>query len=307
MTFADELRKVKKNLKPSSVDTYLRNVRRIRKVHGTLPIPKSDSSWLKEKKLITWIDKQPLNVRRHLCTAAVIALKVYGKEDKRWTERQKKAMKEFDDDRRKRQMTDKQKKLIPAKGFAALKKVTDIMRKEIKHILSNKPGDWTKKDMLRVQDLLILTLYYDHPLRLDYASLEIGKSDKNCIYKSKGKPRGWHVQLADFKTDKSMGKQVFKPNTSNQRLLNKFVPASERLTDHGFLLSNKNGEKMSRQVLSKRLTYLTKHRIGKGFSVQLLRILYAMQHRKVLETAKEVSDKLLHSQEQSLQYAKKDD
>ena len=111
MSFAEQLRKLKKNLKSSSVDTYLRNVRRIRKVFGTLPIPKENASWLKEKKLLAWVDKQPLNVRRHLSTAAVIALKVYGKEDKRWTERQKKSMKEFDEDRRKRQRTDKQKKL----------------------------------------------------------------------------------------------------------------------------------------------------------------------------------------------------
>ena len=45
--------------------------------------------------------------------------------------------------------------------------------------------------------------------------------------------------------------------------------------------------------------------IRKTFSVQLLRILYAMRNRDVIESAKEVSDKLLHSQAQSLQYAKK--
>ena len=63
---------------------------------------------------------------------------------------------------------------------------------------------------------------------------------------------------------------------------------------------------MSKQVLSKKLMSITKKRIGKIFSVQLIRILYAMRNRGVLESAKEVSEKLLHSQEQSLQYAKKD-
>lgn len=55
-----------------------------------------------------------------------------------------------------------------------------------------------------------------------------------------------------------------------------------------------------------RLMKITKARIGRSFSVQLLRILYAMSKRDVIESAKEVSQKLLHSQEQSLQYAKKD-
>jgi hypothetical protein len=80
----------------------------------------------------------------------------------------------------------------------------------------------------------------------------------------------------------------------------------ELLTEHGYLLSNQSKQKMTKQVLSKKLMALTKRRIGKTFSVQLLRILYAMKHRDVLESAKEVSEKLLHSQEQSLQYAKKD-
>ena len=103
-----------------------------------------------------------------------------------------------------------------------------------------------------------------------------------------------------------MGKKIFKPNTSNQRLLNKFIPGVKELTKHGFLLTNQTGEKMSKQVLSKKLMSITKKRIGRSFSVQLLRILFAMKNRDILESAKEVSDKLMHSQKQSLQYAKKD-
>ena len=77
------------------------------------------------------------------------------------------------------------------------------------------------------------------------------------------------------------------------------------MTKHGFLLSNRKGEKMSKQVLSKTLMRITKARIGKSFSTQLLRILYAMKNRGIIESAKEVSEKLMHSQEQSLHYAKK--
>ena len=176
------------------------------------------------------------------------------------------------------------------------------MKSELKHVLSSK--EWSLKDLLRVQDLVILSLYHDHPLRLDYATLKVGKDEKNCIYKSK-KPSGWFIQLVEFKTDKSLGEQKFKPNVANQRLLNKFIPQVSKLTDHEHLLTNRSGGKMSKQVLSKRLTSITKKHLGKGFSVQLLRILFAMQHRRVLETAKEVSKKLMHSPEQSLQYSKK--
>ena len=131
------------------------------------------------------------------------------------------------------------------------------------------------------------------------------KGKFNCIYKNEKKPRGWHILLEDFKTAKSLGSKTFKLKMQNQRLLNKFIPAVKKLTTHGFLLTNRKGERMSKQVLSKTLMRITKSRIGKRFSTQLLRILYAMRNRDVIESAKEVSDKLLHSQEQSLQYAKK--
>jgi hypothetical protein len=240
-----------------------------------------------------------------MSTAAQVALDVYGKKSEAWKTRQSDSMKEFDKDRRERKLTQKMKDKIPAKGFDVLKGVISTMKKELRHILVKPPKDWSFQDLTRVQELVILSLYYNFPLRLDYATLETKKTDGNCIYKNTKKPRGWHIQLKEYKTSKTMGTKVFKPNVSNQRLLNKFVPATELLTDHGYLLSNQSKQKMSKQVLSKKLHALTKRRIGKTFSTQLLRILYAMKNRGILESAKEVSEKLMHSTEQSLQYAKK--
>lgn len=303
--FLDKLREKKKNLKRTSVDTYYRNIRRLRKVKHELPVPATDSAWVHSKKLVSWWEDQPLNVRRHMATAAIVYLQVLGKDAKKWQERQQKSMREFDEERRGRKLSDKQQKMVPTKGFDALKKVVSDMKRELSHVLKKKAVEWTMSDLRRVQDLLIISLYHNLPLRLDYATLQVGKNEKNCIFKNMAKPRGWHIQLTDFKTDKSLGKQTFKPNQANQRLLNKFIPALKRLTDHDHLLTNQSGGKMSRQVLSKRLIAITKKRIGKGFSVQFLRILYAMKNRAVLETAREVSKKLMHSQEQSLLYSKK--
>ena len=303
MSFESKLREKKSKLKVSSQDTYLRNIRRLRKVKHSLPIPTSDSKWVLEKGLYTWYDSQPLSVRRHMSTAANIALQLYGKEDKEWRKRQVKSMEQFDEDRRKRLLTDKQKARMPEKGFDSLKRVVAQMKRELKHVI-NKVDNL--KDLLRFQELVILSLYYSLPLRLDYATLKTEKGKFNCIYKNQKKPRGWHILLEDFKTVKSLGSKTFKVSMQNQRLLNKFIPAVQKLTTHGYLLTNRKGEKMSKQVLSKTLMRITKARIGKSFSTQLLRILYAMRNRDVIESAKEVSDKLMHSQAQSLQYAKKD-
>ena len=303
MTFKEKLDRVKKDIKQASRDTYLRNIRRLRKVRHELPVPDSHA-WLVEKPLIAWFDKQPLNVRRHLATAAQTALKVYGKESDAWSKRQSTAMKEFDDDRRKRQLTEKQKKQMPKDGFDSLKHVISSLRKELRHLMSS-PKEWSVKDLVRVQELVIISLYYDYPLRLDYADLKIDSDEGNFISKSKRKPRGFFITLREYKTAKTLGTQKFKLNRVNQRLLNKFIPQVRRLTTHGYLLTNSAGNKMSKQVLSKTLQHSTKKRIGREFSVQLLRILYAMKNRGVIESAKEVSRKLLHTQEQSLMYAKK--
>ena len=306
MTFSDRLRTKKKDITKSSQETYLRNIRRLRKVSNDLPIPAKDHKWLVSKKLFAWFDKQPLSVRRHMANAAIQGLYVYGaKENKEWKKRQRASMEEFDTQRRKRELTPAQKSKIPERGFDSLKRVIKIMKKELKHVLASID---TLSDLLRVQALLILALYSEFPLRLDYADLRTENvKARNSIYKNGKKPRGWHIVLHEFKTVKSLGSKTFKPGPANQRLLNRFIPAVKKLTEHGFLLTNRKGEKMSKQVLSKTLMKLTKKRIGKAFGTQLLRILYGMKNRDVLESAKQVSDKMLHSQEQSLLYAKKDD
>ena len=303
MSFVSRLREKKKTLKKSSQDTYIRNIKRLRRVKNELPIPDKDHKWLLSKGLISWYDTQPLSVRRHMSNAANIALSVYGKESKEWKSRQRKSMEEFDESRRKRELTPQQKARIPAKGFDSIKKVVTQMKKELKHVINNTE---TLSDLLRVQNLVILSLYYEFPLRLDYATLKTERSKStNSIYKNLKKPAGWHISLHEFKTAKSLGSKTFRFGAGNQRLLNKFIPAVKKITKHGFLLTNKKGGAMSKQVLSKTLMKITKRRIGKGFSTQLLRILYAMKNRDVIESAKQVSEKLMHSQDQSLLYAKK--
>ena len=303
MSFREKLRTKKKNLKDSSVTTYLRNIKRLYKAsggEGEIPLK---HTWINSKKLVAWYKEQPLGVRRHMSNAAVIALQVYGKSSKAWEKRQKSDIKEFDEHRNKRELSEKQKAKVPSKGFAAIKTAVKTMKKELKHVLSDIS---TKSDLLRVQDLVILSLYSELPLRLDFATLKLERGDGNSIFKSKRKPTGWTIELKDFKTVSSLGPKKFRLNQANQRLLNKFIPAVKKLTDHGYFLTNKNNGKMSKQVLSKTLMRITKQKIGKSFSTQLIRILYAMSNRGVIESAKEVNEKLMHSSEQSLQYAKKE-
>ena len=100
-TFFDKLKKNRTNIKESSLNTYIRNIRRLYKVYNKLPIPPSNSKWL-NKKLLKWFDDQSLSVRRHLANAAIISLKVYNEDDNEWQKRHIAAMKEFEEKREKR-------------------------------------------------------------------------------------------------------------------------------------------------------------------------------------------------------------
>ena len=115
--FVDKLKEKKSSLKASSIATYVRNIKRLRKVVGDLPIPTANHKWLLSTKLLDWYDKQPLSIRRHMATAANTALLVYGASSKDWKKRQRSAMEEFDQDRRKRKLTDKQKNTFQSRGL----------------------------------------------------------------------------------------------------------------------------------------------------------------------------------------------
>ena len=104
-------------VKSSSIDTYARNIRRLKKLKGELPIPPADHKWLVKKDLLEHVKKMPLNQRRHMATAASVALSVYGKTSEAWKKIQHEAMKQFDEERRQRKLSSKQKSKMPAKGF----------------------------------------------------------------------------------------------------------------------------------------------------------------------------------------------
>jgi hypothetical protein len=88
--------------------------------------------------------------------------------------------------------------------------------------------------------------------------------------------------------------------------LTMFVPLVEKLTTHGKLLTNTKGDALTRNGLSKMLTKLTKHHLGKkGFSASLIRVLSATKHKDILEKAEEITKGMQHNLKQSLRYSRK--
>mgnify|MGYP000064744911 CR=1 FL=1 len=86
----------------------------------------------------------------------------------------------------------------------------------------------------------------------------------------------------------------------------KIIPKVKSATDHGFLLSNKGGSKMTRSNLSKVLIRLTEKLLNKRIGSQIVRVLKATKHRKSAEENAALSKEMMHGKEQHLLYAKKD-
>ena len=64
----------------------------------------------------------------------------------------------------------------------------------------------------------------------------------------------WHVHIGEHKTSKSSGAIDFAVDAEVQKGLEQFLPYVRAKTKHGYLLSNKKGGKMSKQVKNKTVT-----------------------------------------------------
>jgi hypothetical protein len=260
---------------------------------------------LLEKKLLAKFDGLDLNKRRLLSVAAVKALKVYGVTSEEWNKRLHRASDAYDKLRNKRHVTSKESGKWPKNGFQSLRNAAKDEKLLIKKIL--KKPEKTFKDLLKIQSWVVLFLYSFHPVRLDFADVNLGKPVKgqNENYLFKFPRKGWGLTLRKYKTAKFRGETKIKIARAPSRALSMFVPLVKRLTTHGKFLTNSAGKPLSRNGLSKLLTKLTKKHLGVGFSASLIRVLFSTEHVKTIEDAAKISHEMMHNLEQTLAYTRK--
>ena len=305
-SFFERLRKSSKNLSVQSLYVYLRNISRLRGLlHDTEDLPDS-GKWLLDKKLLAKFDSLDLNKRRLMSVAAVKALKAYGGTSEEWNKRLARASDSYDKLRKKRHVTKKESGKWPKNGFQSLRNAAKDEKLLIKKIL--KKPEKTVKDLLKIQNWVVLFLYSFHPLRLDFADLNLAKPVKGVKdnYLFKAPRKGWGLTLRKYKTAKFRGETEIKIARAPSRALSMFVPLVKSLTKHGKLLTNSTGGSLSRNGLSKLLTKLTKKHLGVGFSASLIRVLFSTANVKTIEDASKISNEMMHNLEQTLAYTRKD-
>ena len=306
---------LRKKLKPtctnctdSTITVYAHNILRLYRLvkPGSEGVPAS-GGWLKDKSLYKKFDSQKLSARRVLSVAAVKANVMYKNEkNEDWTIRMNRTVEEYEKQRDKRIKTPREQARWPTKGYDSLKTAAEKLKKEFKTQIANTK---TTSDLYKVQQYIILKLYSEHALRLDWADVKLKKPEKDqkWNYLFKDKRKGWTLVVRKFKTEKFMGEQTIKVARPAALALTMFVPKVEKLTDHGFLLSTKGGKKLSRQGLSILLSRTTEKYMGKRISSQIIRVLKATKFRAATEKAAEVAKEMMHSEKQHMQYTKKKD
>ena len=292
------------NCTQSTIDVYVRNLFRLARFAGKDGVPKA-SKWLSSKKLQSKVAKEPLNVRRLLTVAGVKAMKMYkvgGSGE--WGPMMSKATEEYEKQRDERRKTKREKERWPTKGYDSLKDVAKQLKKANSALLGKK--DLSKKELYQLQKYVIIALYSEHALRLDWADVKLGKTndkDKNFLHKYPR--RGWVLTMRKYKTSKTMGEVELKLSRPTSLVLSMFVPKVKQSTDHGYLLSNLQGKKLSRSGLSKVLIRLTEKHLGSKIGSQIIRVLKATKFRQDTEKSEALAKELMHSSKQQLQYAKK--
>ena len=305
--FRKKMERVCSQCTASTITTYVHNVFRLARVYDHRikdELPKG-YKWLQSSGLMWDVGKMKLGPRRILSLAAVKALHALGApKSEKWSEMMKKSSEEYDELRDKRMKTPREQKRWPKKGYDSLRVAADKLRGETQKYFN---GVKNLSELYSLQRYVIIRLYSLHALRLDWADVKLakpGQEQTNYLYKDKRK--GWQLIMRKYKTSKVMGQQNIKLSRAASLVLTMFVPLVKDKTSHGYLLSTKNGKKLSRKGLSNLLSRTTEKYIGKRISAQIIRVLKATKYKKQTEEAAELAKEMLHGKEQHLKYTKKE-
>ena len=303
-----KLKKACSKCSDSTLKVYNTNIRRLYKMYSDKTkvaelneIPKS-SKWLMSQKLEKEYKKLPFNIRRHLSSSGYIATKLYSdlKPDNKWKEFMMEDAQKYDEHRSKNTKSDYEEKNIPKNGLKDLIKLAKDFKKEIKRIFELPSS---KSNLYKYQLWVALKLMTtDLVLRNDLPTISVEKETGNYLKKHKSQ---YTVVMTKFKNSDKIGDREIKLNRSNSMALKKFLKYRSEIVDHEFLFSNKKGEPMTKKAFSQALIKLTNDRLGKRIGSRLIRVMYATSEKDKLDAADEVTNKMLHSREQTRQYTRK--
>jgi len=262
--------------------------------------------WLGKKELFEKYKKLPLKQRRHLSIAGVKASKMYKRNVDKWTVEMYKDSSKYEKDRNLNKRSETEIEKWPKQGFKSVKKAAKMMWNRVK-VLLNKETTPNLKTLYKYQMFIILKLFSQIPFRNTFASFHVSKSEEGN-YIEKPKKGNFKLIVKQHKSMKKIGPKTVQLNRANTMALRKFLKYRDSVEEikHDFLLSKKDGKKMSKSTMGKALHRTTKELLGKAFGSRLIRVLMATSMKKEIDKVEELAHKMLHAKgsKQTKQYTR---
>ena len=283
---------------------YLRNVKRLYKLNNEMKedIP-VNKKWINNETLIKKYKAQPLKIRRHLSVAAVKFHQAIDEEPGNWYKYMVDDNQEYQKQRGKNLKTDEEKAAWPKKGYKAIRlAANEYWRRNKVNVLE---GEKTFRKLYDYQTYIVLRLYSEIPLRNTYADFYL-TSEKGKNFVDVPKKGSIELIVRDYKNVKQLGVKKIRLSRGLTTQMRKFLAFRKDVADNNYLFNTLQGNKMSRSTLGKMLMRNTKKILNKKVGSRLIRLLAATSEVKNIERVNELSNKLLHTTEQTKQYVRKD-
>lgn len=283
---------------------YMQNIRRLYRLgggEGDLPVI---GSWLMKADLWKKMMALPVNIRRHLSLAglkAAYALKLGEKQTKKWYGQMIRDDSKFRDQRAENKATDKEKKLLPKGGLSALKKAAVELKKRLKYVLAAEPS---LKGLYAYEWFIATKMFTELPFRNDFATLQLGKHPKdNVLVTGKG---NFKIIMRKYKNSDRLGEREVSLSRASTMALRKFLRYRDKVPQvkHDFLFTSYTGTPMTKGSFGKALQKRYEQLLGARLGSRIIRIIHANENKEAIQTAKDLSNKMLHSQKQTAQYIK---
>jgi hypothetical protein len=317
----EQIKKLKPNLKETSIKTYIAGMKKICKGLDLDHDKCDDIDFLKKReKVVEFLDTLPKTTKKNLYIAIVVSLQAQEKKDDEliefYTEHMTTLANEYEEYIKTQQKSEKQKE-----NWIDYDEMVEILNRLLDRI---KDKQIHKKDVLDrneyklFQQYILLRTYLDIPIRNDFSDMKVieekeydekyrEKHKGNWLILKNGNPK--EFILHDYKTSGKYGMREIPINKSLSKMIKRWL----NVNTSGFFITKLNDKTASitPNGITKLLQDLFKRETNKNISTSMIRhIVSSHIHRNsktILEEEKEdreIENKFLHSKAMNKKYAK---
>ena len=309
MDFTEHVLKARPNIKPNSAKAYATSLK--------LLAPENAQSLdflLDSKEIIAKLDKYKHTTRRNYLNAVIIVLKGDSEHPEvqeileKYEDLRDQYNNEYADQQQSHKKTDRQKEIwIDWDEFLG---IVDKLEGEV---ADYKPGTWTPQQKQTYQEYLLTLLYSHYPLRNDFITRVISKTDYNRLASADKEKENFLVKhntnkyffvMNQYKTSKKYGEKNIEVKPELLKPLRKWL--RHNTSDHLFV--NSKGDPLNSNGITKVLNRIGTRLRGKPFGSSILRHSYLSHKYAQTQVDKQKDAELMgHSVQTQQEYVKVDE